>query len=642
MLLAQKKDSLPNVLVYSTKQVNAAQSPVPVQRMAKEDISKLNAQSVGDAAKYFSGVIVKDYGGIGGLKTINVRSLGAAHTSLLYDGIPVSDVQAGQIDFGKYSLQNVESIELYNGQIPELLMPAKSFAYGSVINIKTTSQNQNKGNRFGGTAKLGSFGFVEASPVVHSILGKKLFASLSAAWQQSKGNYPYKAFTTTNEKSTRLNDAIRTAKAEVDLNHYFNDSNHVSLKLFGFTSKRELPGTVFSTLPNEELTDREFFIQSSWKRNIGRRDRVLLSGKFSNTYTYYIDPDFPNAAGRMENTYRQKEFFSSGALQHNFSKKFSTAFATDYIYSQLVRTDIFTYRFPQPKRYQWLTNIVLKYQLPNADFQVSLLNTHVSDRVVEGEKPGKSNVLSPTVAVSFAPSNFKNLRLRAFYKHIFRVPSFNDLYYTLIGNTSLKPEYATQYNAGITYQKFNGKLINTLLVTTDFYFNNVKDKILAAPRENIFQWTMKNIGLSQTKGIDLSIAASSHIKKIIEIKGRGNYSYQQSLDMDKGSPYYELQLPYTPMHTGAIMVSLGYKKVELSYNALFSSYRYPLGDQILDNRLSGWNIHNLNIGYNIFANKTDCKFSFELNNFLNKQYQVIRYYPMPGINYKIGITFLKL
>ena len=47
------------------------------------------------------GVTVKDYG-IGGLKTVSVRSLGANHTTVSYDGIALTDVQSGQIDIGRF------------------------------------------------------------------------------------------------------------------------------------------------------------------------------------------------------------------------------------------------------------------------------------------------------------------------------------------------------------------------------------------------------------------------------------------------------------------------------------------------------------------------------------------------------------
>jgi len=33
------------------------------------------------------------------------------------------------------------------------------------------------------------------------------------------------------------------------------------------------------------------------------------------------------------------------------------------------------------------------------------------------------------------------------------MPTFNDLYYTFIGNKYLRPEYTTQYDLGVVYTK---------------------------------------------------------------------------------------------------------------------------------------------------------------------------------------------
>ena len=52
---------------------------IPAQKMSKEVLQSLNSFSVADAIRYFSGIQVKDYGGIGGLKTVNIRSLGTHH-----------------------------------------------------------------------------------------------------------------------------------------------------------------------------------------------------------------------------------------------------------------------------------------------------------------------------------------------------------------------------------------------------------------------------------------------------------------------------------------------------------------------------------------------------------------------------------
>ena len=81
--------------------------------------------SVADAIRYFSGIQIKDYGGIGGLKTVNIRSMGTQHVGVFYDGIQLGNTQNGQIDLGRFSMDNMEAISVYNGQKSNTFQSAK-------------------------------------------------------------------------------------------------------------------------------------------------------------------------------------------------------------------------------------------------------------------------------------------------------------------------------------------------------------------------------------------------------------------------------------------------------------------------------------------------------------------------------------
>lgn len=100
---------------------------IPAQKLSGEQLRRLNSNSIADALRYFSGVQVKDYGGVGGIKTVNIRSMGTNHSGVVYDGIELGNAQNGQIDLGQFSLDNIEAISLYNGQKSEILQPAKDF-----------------------------------------------------------------------------------------------------------------------------------------------------------------------------------------------------------------------------------------------------------------------------------------------------------------------------------------------------------------------------------------------------------------------------------------------------------------------------------------------------------------------------------
>ena len=98
-----KLDSLHHLNeVVVTARIN--KEVIPVQSLSGDKLEKLAAHSVADAIRYFSGVQIKDYGGIGGLKTVNIRSMGTNHVGVFYDGIELGNAQNGVIDLGRFSL----------------------------------------------------------------------------------------------------------------------------------------------------------------------------------------------------------------------------------------------------------------------------------------------------------------------------------------------------------------------------------------------------------------------------------------------------------------------------------------------------------------------------------------------------------
>ena len=87
--------SIPEVVVSDRYQTREVRATAPTQIFSKEELNNLHVLQVSDAVKHFAGVTVKDYGGIGGLKTVSIRSLGAQHTAIGYDGIAITDCQTG-------------------------------------------------------------------------------------------------------------------------------------------------------------------------------------------------------------------------------------------------------------------------------------------------------------------------------------------------------------------------------------------------------------------------------------------------------------------------------------------------------------------------------------------------------------------
>jgi outer membrane cobalamin receptor len=640
---AQKTDTLAEVKLRSLKQLDITTAAIPVQQLNAQELQRINSVSVADAVKHFAGVIVKDYGGIGGLKTVSVRSLGANQTGVLYNGIMLGDAMGGQIDLGKFSLDNVDDLQLYNSGPSGTLQTARAYSSAAILSIKTNTILLNEGSSLlKAKMKGGSFGFINPALSYKTRVSRLFQTGLNAEYIQADGNYKYTSYDNSAVKVKRINTDIKSFVAEYNASFIINDSNRINVTAYYYDSRRGLPGAVilYNPASTQRLADRNFFTQAVWQNYISPKSRLLISAKFSKDKKYYLDPSYPNAAHMLENDFHQKEKYLSAAYSYKVLPALTLSLASDFINNTLKRTDQFAAGFAAPVRNTYLNNLAAQFKKENIEISGNLLYTYLKEEVKAGPSGKTINELTPALSVSVQPVKELPLRVRAFYKNIFRVPTFIDLYYTNIGNVNLRPEYAKQYDLGITYTAHTEGFLKEITATADGYINEIKDRILAVPRQNLFQWTMLNVGKVKIHGIDAGAYFAIKEFKQINVSSRMAYTFQQALDLsDAASPLYKKQLPYTPEHSGSVMVNADYKRISVSYNIVMSSYRYRLGEQIPENVVQGWAAHDLSLQYSLPERRNIAwKITGELNNIYNTQYEIIKYYPMPGMSYRIGIT----
>ena len=178
----------------------AMREVVPSQKLNGEMLEKLNTHSVADALRYFSGIQLKDYGGVGGIKTVNIRSMGTHHLGISYDGIQLGNAQNGQIDLGQFSLDNIEEVTLYNGQKSAIFQPASDFGNAGAIYIRTREpefgRKEKEGRRMENTnlrfkTQYGSSDMFRFSTLWEQKLSETVSSSLSAGFLTSSGKYKF-------------------------------------------------------------------------------------------------------------------------------------------------------------------------------------------------------------------------------------------------------------------------------------------------------------------------------------------------------------------------------------------------------------------------------------------------------------------
>ncbi|CAM3817407.1 TonB-dependent siderophore receptor [Mucilaginibacter galii] len=632
-------------------QINAKRATVPnisptsVQVLKGGELQRLNSLSVADALRYFAGVQLKDYGGIGGLKTVNVRSLGTNHTGVFYDGVAIGNAQNGQTDLGRFSLDNLEAVELYNGQKSSLLQPARAYASASTLYLQSKQPHFSNNERTHARVSLrsGSFGLINPALLLEQKLSNTVSGSFSTEWIKANGRYKFRETNGTYDTSaTRTNADIDAYRLEAGLNGTRPDSSTWTVKAYLYHSNRGLPGAIVRGRFDyaERQWDNNFFIQTSYK-TAGKYYNLLINGKYANDFTRYLNPQYSNINGYLDNRYRQQEAYLSAVNLFHVVPQLDVSLATDLQYNVLKKLDADQYRFVYPERYTMLNAFSAEYHIARFKLQGTILNTLVKEQVKLYSGAANRNIFSPSLSAIWQPFKSNDLHLRGFYKHIFRMPTFNDLYYTLIGNTSLNPEYTTQYDAGITYHKlFEHQHLQKLSVESDVYYNRVKDKIVAIPTTNLFRWTMLNIGLADIRGMDLSIKTTWYGNQKLSWHTGVNYTYQNARDVTRGADSSPLQgqIPYVPKHSGSAIVGLDVSRLQLNYSFIYTGERYNAKDNIAANYVQPWYTHDVSASWLQGYHSCQLKFSGEINNLINQNYDVVIGYPMPGRSYRFTLS----
>ncbi len=623
---------------------------LPAQTLSGEQLERLNSQSVADALRYFSGVQIKDYGGIGGLKTVNIRSMGSQHVGVFYDGIQLGNAQNGVIDLGKFSLDDIGEISLYNGQKSEIFQPAKDFGSSGSIYLqpKTPYFSGNKKTNLVLRIKNSSIDLFNPSFRLEQKLSDKISASFSSEFIQSDGQYKYKYQkkrpdgTIANDTiATRYDSYITAKRFETSLQGNLNNGDW-NVRGYGYISDRGIPSAIVNNGFNpkgQKLLDRNYFVQAHLRKKIFPKFETQLKAKFAYDYTRYMDTvNVAETALKTDNTYIQRELYLSSSNIYSITPNWDVSANVDFQYNNL-DSDLKLFSFPT--RYTSLVAFATTYQWNRFKFLGSVLGTFIRENVERNSKSPDKSEWTPSAFLSYQPLAFKNLTVRAFYKRIFRMPTFNDLYYTMIGNVFLKPEFTNQYDVGFTYQKtYNHQVLKSIYFKADGYYNKVENKIIAVPTTNLFRWMMTNLGDVQIIGSDVNIQAELDLGKVI-LKPLLSYTYQSARDFtEKGESYYGDQIPYVPWHSGTFTLMADYKEWSFNYSFMYTGKRYDAQQNNIEyNLIKPWYTHDLSIQKRFNWYSHQFKVSFEVNNTLNQHYDVVRNYPMPGRNFKLIVSY---
>lgn len=615
---------------------------IPSATLKGEELRRMSSLSVADALRYFSGLQLKDYGGVGGIKTVNIRSMGSNHLGVFYDGIELGNAQNGQIDLGQFSLDNVEEISLFNGQKSAVFQPAVDFGNAGSVYIRTRMPRFADGRRSNLVArvKYGSSDTFRFSTLWEQRLGSNVSSSLSASVLTSSGRYKFRYRRVTAQGTTaydttavRHNGDIWAFRVEGNVN---GQTRHGlwSMKAYTYNSERGIPGAIVSNVwrRGERQWDHNTFVQGMAQQSVGRRFTTKMLAKYAYYDTRYVNNDTTQM--HVDNTFRQQEVYVSWANVYELTGWWSLSASYDFKWNKL-NADL--PRFAYPHRYSNYVSVATAADLGRLKIQASLMNVWVKDHARNVRTAKALSACTPALFVSLRPFDVQWLSLRAFAKRSYRMPTFNDLYYTDVGNANLRPESAVQYDMGVlAEQRWSHGAVRRLMLQADGYYNTVHDKIVAYPKGQQFRWTMLNLGRVHITGLDVQAQADVAVTHSLMATLRMQYTYQDARDVTSpATSYYRDQIPYIPWHSGSVVAGLQWRGWDLTYSMIYTGERYSQQENISYNHLQPWYTSDMTLAWH----DGRWRVRLDVNNLFSQDYDVILNYPMPKRNYMLSVEY---
>lgn len=590
---------------------------------------------VAEILSRFTGVQVKDYGGAGGLKTVNVRSLGSEHVGIFLDGIQIENAQNMQVDLGRFSTDMLGLVTLYNGQKTKRLQTAREYAAGAAVYLETDNYTIFPD---GGRVRLkgGSFATVNPSVTWKKELAPFLNLRVNGEFLSSNGKYKYPCFDTT---LVRENGDILFLRLEAQLSKSYHNGNW-KLHVYSYGSERGFPGPVIRRAQGfpfsaERQADQDLFVQGSWTQDWTKRYATSVRFKYANSYTHYdTHPERNPMALPYDLHYRQQSGYLSLAQSLILAFPWTVDLATDLQYAGL-NSDMG--QFVTPRRLTFTGALASKLAWDRFRMAAYLVYMGAWDWFKTPSAGGWSDEdryrdsWMPSLSFCYAPWSW--LEVSAFAKRTYRLPNFNDLYYSLMGNSRLSPESAAQFGADINLSKRFEKWSGALRLSP--YYNRVSNKIVAIPTSSQFRWTMLNIGVADVTGLDVK-ADAGYEGTSLGVNAVLRYTYQRALDHSTpDSQTWGNQIPYIPLHSGSIGLTLRWEQWYLNWDTVLTGERWARSANTADYYLEPWSLSDASLS----RQWKGLRASIHFRNLFNQHYQIVQGYPMPGFNWMLSLEY---
>ncbi len=603
--------TLQEVTVQSNR-INQFSSGIKTEVIDSAIIATYQNSTLTDLLAEQSPVFVKNYGS-GGLATSSFRGAGAGHTAVVWNGFNLQSPLNGQIDFSLLPVTAADNITLQYGGTGALW---GSGAVGGVIHL----QNQttfNKGLRAGVQLSGGSFGRQQQS-VQLSYGTAKVSLSTKGYRQYAENDF---TFYNTAKESTPLQRQIH-AQSQVlgfmqQADMQLSAKQQVGVTYWYQQADRNLPPTMAQLISQAKQQDVFHRVFATYKHTARRSIVFVRSAYFSELL------NFTDSASAIYSDNRAYTTIGETELRYSIATNHTVTAGINYTYAQAISNGF------AAQQHQQRAAVFAAYTL------IAFTN-----RLKASVSARKEWITQQQGAFTYAAGAeyalAKTITIKGNIAKVYRVPTFNDLYWTPGGNPNLVPEDGFSEDVGMKIM-----LINTAKTALSFeptVFNrNVNNWIIWLPET--FYWSPTNIMQVWSRGVETKSAFSYlHKKWLLKVQVFTNYVRSTNSRLKTiGDASLGKQLIYVPIYSAQATFTLQYATWSLLYNHTYTGYTYSATDHSA--YLLPYYLVNARLTKRFAVKKQTLAAFAAVNNAFNTRYQVLVNRAMPLRNYQFGISY---
>lgn len=606
-LFAQTENDTSIVLpVVEISNLKATQSPGMVVNKVDSNILALNEfSSISELLSQYSSVHIRNYGN-GMLATINARGLGANHTSILWNSVPLNSPNLGLTDLSLLPVFIFDEVAVITGGTGTLY---GNNSFGTAIELQNNSNNTNGIKLTGMTESYGSV----ASNVKVSCNYKKLNSVTTFFKFQSKNNFEYINTALVNKPIQRqINGAIQQTGFLHVLNYNFNNKHSLKGGIWYQYSEREIPPLMFMSY-NEEI-QRDSSLRAFGELKI-IFDKALFINNLAYSHEYIFYNNFLNGIKGASDvkTYRDEitvKYYPVKKLTVNVS-----------FFGEIAIADIPEYK----------NEITFNKTGINSNIRYSLTEKWI---IGSGIKKEFTNLTKAPVALSASIDGklLKNiLEISGSVSKVYSLPTLNDLFWKPGGNENLKPENGFNAQLNFSYNYFKAGQLSL----TGFY-SFVNDWIQWIPNPSGI-YSPINVRQVESSGIEASLKQNFTFQNW-KIYLSGNYSFTNSINksFEGNHELINKQIIFAPVHLSNVFASVFYKKSGLYTTAEFTGERFITADNSVS--LDPYLLVSSGLIFDYGYDRFQFIIKPEIKNIFNEHYQAIPWRAMPGRSYFLTIT----